>query len=89
MSYLVLGFIPERSSRIAELPITPLSEPSGVHTPLRQDGHYGDAESALGVAELWRQNPIHPRERVLVVEIVDEPPSANRPGVRLTDFSPT
>jgi hypothetical protein len=79
MSYLVIGFIPERSGRLSDLPVRPLAESSGVHTPLRQDGYYGEAP--LELAEHWRNNKVHPRERVIVVKVVDEQPSENRPGI--------
>ena len=81
MSYLVIGFIPERSDRLSGLPITPLAESSGVHTPLRQDGYYSTAEGALGVALCWRDAKLHSRERVVVVRVIDEPESENRPRI--------
>jgi hypothetical protein len=80
MSYLVIGFIPERSDRLSDLPVSPLTEDGGVHTPLRQDGYYGSPPIEL--AEHWRKHKVHPRERVVVVRVVDELPSERRPGIR-------
>lgn len=64
MSFLVIGFIPDAAP-----------ERDGVHTPLRQDGYYRTVDGAMGargVAEYWRANKKHPRERVAIVEVVDE-----------------
>jgi len=71
-TYLVIGFIPEESNRLSGLQIPVLEDSGGVHTPLRQDGYYGSVESARGLAELWRENKVHPRECVAVVKVVDE-----------------
>jgi len=62
MTFLVLGYIPDNAD----------DDRDGVHTPLRSDGHYFDEESAVGVAELWRRKRLDPRERIVVVEIVND-----------------
>jgi hypothetical protein len=59
-SYLVIGFIPDNRD----------PERDGVHTPLRSDGYY--FSPPVAVAELWRSNRLHPRERVVIVQVVDE-----------------
>lgn len=60
-SYLLIGFITDRDHG---------NKFAGVHTPLRQDGYYG--EPPYGLADHWRQNPMHPMETVAIVQVVDD-----------------
>ena len=62
MRFLVLGFIPDNKDH----------DRDGVHTPLRSDGYYGSKETPIGVANLWRSKRLHPRERIVVVQIVND-----------------
>ena len=65
--FLVLGFIPDTDPKV----ITGRPETGyGVHTPLRSDGYYGNMPTEL--AKHWRQHLLHPEERIVVVQIVDD-----------------
>jgi hypothetical protein len=59
--YLVIGFIPDNDD---------WKPGRGVHTPLRQDGYYGGPP--VGVADDWRKNPIHPQERIAIVQVISD-----------------
>ena len=68
-SYLVLGFIPDDNPKITGRPLPT----HGVHTPLRSDGYYGECGGPpIGLAQSWREKPIHPLERVVVVQVVED-----------------
>lgn len=43
----------------------------GVHTPLRQDGHYSDRADAMQIAEAWAADPLTPGSIVVVAEVCD------------------
>lgn len=61
-TFLVLGFLPDNRDL----------ERDGVHTPLRSDGYYARPEMPTQVANLWRRKRLHPMERIVVVQIVND-----------------
>jgi hypothetical protein len=71
--YLVLGFIPDDDPAVTGKPRTG----HGAHTPLRSDGYYADPPH--GIAKAWREYPIHPRERVAVVQVMHAPGEESGP----------
>jgi hypothetical protein len=68
-SFLVLGFVPENSPVHPGLRLSN-GAGTGVHWPLRSDGYYSGPP--FGVARDWRARPAHPRERVVIVRIVND-----------------
>ncbi len=64
-AYLVLEYTTEHPSKVFRRGVC-----AGVHTPLRQDGHYFDLAIAEGVADLWQKDPVVEGSKIAVVEIL-------------------
>ncbi len=60
LTYLVIEYVPHLMSH------------RRAWQPARLDGHYRDKSDAVGVADLWGDEPLHLESRIVVAKVVYE-----------------